>query len=341
MDVTILEELKKDQFKPLYLLYGEESYFIEKTIQAMKDRMLHPDWSDFNYTSVDLTKTPIEVAIQEAENFPFGEGRRLIIAHNALFLTATNKSSVEHSMEALLALLEQPTDFSSLVLIVPQNKLDERKKVVKELLKRSRVLHATPLSPLEWENWINKCIIEKGIALDRSSMDILIRYLPNNLQMVENELEKLSLYVHNRHDNRIEADELKKVISRTVEGDVFDLVEKIVSRNFQAAFEIYYELTKQNEEPIKILALLARQFRMILQSKVMSKEGYSQKQIAAQLKVHPYPIKIAVEQGKRFSEEELVQIITHIADLDYQIKTGQREKQFGLELLLLRIQVNK
>ncbi len=341
MDLAILEELKKGQFRPLYLLYGEEQYFIEKTLQAMKESMLHPDWSDFNYSVVDLTKTPIEAAIQEAESFPFGEGRRLVIANNALFLTANNKSTVEHSVDALLAFVEQPTDFSSLVLVVSQNKLDERKKVVKELLKRSRVLHAASLSPNEWENWISNCITEKGIVLGHDGMEMLFRYLPNNLQIVENELEKLSLYVHNRNVSRVESHEILKIISRTVEGDVFELVEKIVQRNFQAGFEIYIELTKQNEEPIKILALLARQFRMVLQSKVMSNEGYSQKQIATQLKIHPYPIKIAVEQGKRFSEEELLDIINQIAELDYQIKTGQREKQFGLELLLLRIQTSK
>lgn len=342
MDLTIIDELRKGQFRPLYLLYGEEDYFINETIHTMKESMLHPDWKEFNVSTIDLLKSPIEVAIEEAESFPFGDGRRLIIAKNALFLTGSStKSSVEHSIDALISYMERPTDFSSLVLVVHQNKLDERKKIVKELLKRSRVLHATPLTHDNWEKWIEKKIIEKHISLNQDNMEILFRYLPNNLQMVEHELEKISLYANSNEQNKIGSKELLKIISRTIEGDVFDLVEQIVNRNFQAAYEIYGELIKQNEEPIKILSLLARQFRMILQSKVMSHQGYSQKQIATQLKVHPYAIKIAVEQGKRFSNEELYTIINLLADLDYNIKTGRQDRFFGLEMLLLQIHSKK
>lgn len=338
MDLTIIEELNRGSFKPVYLLYGEEEYLIEKTIQTMKKQMLHPDWSEFNFTTIDLAKTPIETAIEEANNFPFGEGRRLIIGKNAMLFTAvTQKSSVEHRVEDLLAYLEEPADFSSLVLVVPQKKLDERKKIVKEVLKKSRVVVAETLSPDEWEQWIIKTVKEKGIKIDREGLQSLLRYLPKNLLMAQQEIDKLALYSLNDTGEVLKIHDILKIISRTIEGDIFVLIERIANREFSAAYEILQELMKQNEEPIKILALLARQFRMILQCKMMSKEGYSQKQIATHLKLHPYPIKIATEQGKRFKEDQLIEIINQVAELDYHIKSGQRDKQLGLEMLLLQI----
>lgn len=339
MAFSVIEELKKGTFQPFYVVYGEEHYLIEKILHTIKETMLDPDWSDFNYATLDMLKMPIEVAIEEAESFPFGDGRRVVVASNALFLTGANlKGAIDHNTDALMNFLEHPTDFSSLILVVPHNKLDERKKLVKAVLKKCRVVHAASLSPKEWEQWIRNRLQQSNIQVTTDGFNFLLRNLPNNLQIVENEIEKLSLYVHNEKAQTLGLEQLHSIISRTVESNVFDLVEKVANRNFQAAYEIYRELMKQNEEPIMIIALLARQFRMILQCKVMDSQGYSQKQIASQLKVHPYPVKLAIDQGKRFKEGQLLDILQKIAQLDYQMKTGQTDRHLGLEMLLLYIQ---
>lgn len=339
MDFSIIEELRNGIYHPLYLLYGEEEYIIEKTIEVMKQKILDPDWREFNFTVVDLLKQSIDAAIEEAENFPFGEGRRLILAKNAYFLTGTSlRGSVEHSTDRLSSYIEHPAEFSSLVITVPLSKLDERKKIVKVLLNKSRVLRASSLGPDEWRIWIKEQIKEKGIILDEDGLEILYRYLPSHLRFVEHELDKLALY---GSGSKITAQELIRIITRTVEGDVFALIEKMINHDFHGGFEIYQELMKQNEEPIKILALFTRQFRIILQSKVLISQGYTQKQIASQLKLHPYAIKIAAEQALRYSEGQLLQIIDRLAEIDYLIKTGQMDKHLALELLLMEFRPQK
>lgn len=339
MDYSVLEELSKGQFYPIYVIYGEETFLIESAIRKMKQTMLHPDWLDMNFSVIDLTKQPLHLAIEEAESFPFGEGRRLVIAQNSYFLTSSNvKGAIEQSADALMQYLQSPTDFSSLVFVVQSEKLDERKKVVKELLKRARIMQVNVLTPKEWEQWIRIRLQEKGIVLEEAMFEVLLRYLPNHLQIVDNELEKLALYVHSSANAKLDLEQLKSIISKSVEGELFDLIEKIANRNFQSAYEIYQQLLRQNEEPIKIIALLARQFRIILQCKVLYQQGYSQKQIAAHLKMHPYPVKLAIEQGGKFSQDELYDIINRIADLDYDIKTGKTDRFLGLEMLLLYIQ---
>lgn len=342
VDSPVIEQLKQGKFNPLYLIYGEEQYLIDRTVQMLREAMVEPEWSDFNYSSHDLLKTTIRTAVEEAESFPFGAGRRLIIAKNAFFLTAAQvKSAVEHDSDTLQQFINEPTDFSTLVLVVPYHKLDERKKIVKELLKKSQVIHLAPLTGDKLESWIASRLKVHKLPTSKEIIQTILRYLPNNLQVMENEIHKLGLYSLTKDFEHWTPTELTQILTKTVEGNVFDLVTYVVNGKFQSAYEIYRELMKQKEEPILIVALLARQFRLMLQTKIMLGQGYSQKQIATQLKSHPFAIKIAAEQSRRFKEDDLSTILERIAELDYFMKTGQQDRYQGLELLLLFIQTKK
>src|SRR5699024_1209327 len=124
----------------------------------------------------------------------------------------------------------------------------------------------------------------------------------------------------------------------SLEQNIFTLVEKVVQRKLDQAFRIYYDLRKQNEEPIKILALITGQFRLIYQTKELQKRGYGQNQIATNLNVHPYRVKLALGQARYFSEQELEKIISILAESDYQLKTGAVQRDVAMELFLFKLQ---
>lgn len=79
------KKIERGQFSPLYLLYGAEDYFIQKTKQKLLDYALTPEEADFNYASYDLEEVPVETAIEDAETSPFMGERRLVIAHHPFF----------------------------------------------------------------------------------------------------------------------------------------------------------------------------------------------------------------------------------------------------------------
>lgn len=92
-----------------------------------------------------------------------------------------------------------------------------------------------------------------------------------------------------------------------------------------------------NEEPIALIALLAFQFRTLLQVKILKGKGYSQQQIQKQLSLHPYVIKIAYQREKQFTKKQLEVIIMSLAKADAMIKQGSMEKTLVMELLLYEI----
>ena len=117
--------------------------------------------------------------------------------------------------------------------------------------------------------------------------------------------------------------------------DVFALIDAMASGRIDRAVALYRHLLVRKEEPVKIAALIARQFRMMLQIKELESRSYSQQQMASQLGLHPYAVRLAAEKARRWPAEKLAARLSEIAELDYRMKTGQVDKTLGLELYLL------
>ena len=95
-------------------------------------------------------------------------------------------------------------------------------------------------------------------------------------------------------------------------------------------------MLKMNEEPIKIVVILANQFRIMYQSKELLKKGYSEKDIASTLKIHPYRVKLAIQNSRNYTSDILLKNLNALADIDIGIKTGTINKDLALELFILK-----
>lgn len=163
-------------------------------------------------------------------------------------------------------------------------------------------------------------------------LDVLVG---SDLLRLKKEIEKMATYVGK--GGIITEEVVDQLAYRTLEQDIFGLIEKAANLQVDQAMRIFLDLLKNKEEPLTILHLLARQFRMILQVKVLSQKGYSHQQMATQLGVHPYPIKLASEKSHRFSEQALRSILAQLSEEDYRIKSGLIDKVLAMELFLLNI----
>lgn len=336
MVFDLWKQIKKKQISPLYLLFGTESFFINETKQLLIKHALDEDESDFNFSAYDLEETPIEVVLEDAETLPFLGDRRLILLHNPVFLTAEKtKEKVEHNLSKLEAYLKHPAPFTVLVFIAPYEKLDERKKLTKELKKTAVTFESKKLSQPELKKWIQERASLHQVQITDGAADRMIELVGANLFMLTSEMDKMSLYAN--ESKLIDEGIVEGLASKSLEQNIFTLIDKVVSRNVQDALRIYYDLLKQNEEPLKILAIIAGQFRLIYQVKELARRGYGQQQMAGFLKTHPYRVKLAAGHAKQFSDEELTKMIDLLADADYQMKTGGMNKEMLIEMFLLRL----
>ncbi|MEF3306052.1 DNA polymerase III subunit delta [Paenibacillus sp. GYB003] len=329
---TAARELGKGNASPVYIAYGSESFLLREFLDFAEQKLVGPEYRDFAVSKYDLAETSLDVVLEDAQTPPFMAPKKLVIAGNAVFFTgAKDSGKAQHQPEKLLDYMKAPPDFSVIVFTVDAEKLDERKKIVKALKDV-----AIPFAPLHADGllqWVVRLAERKSFTFAEGAADQLILYAGGSLQTLAAEIEKLSLYVGTGGvaDGAI----VDKLVTRSTEQNVFILIDDIVRLRLNRAFSILYDLLKQREEPVKLVLLIARQFRIVLQVKELSKQGLSHQQMASQLGLHPYAVKIAAEQGHKFAPEKLERIIDQLAELDYKMKTGKIDKVVGLEMFLL------
>ena len=337
MVVEAWRKIKQKTIAPVYLIYGTEAFLINETKKLLLNEILTEEERDFNFAVYDLEETPIEAAIEDAETFPFFGERKVIFLHNPAFLTAEkSKDKVSHNLSSFEAYLQHPAPYTVMVLSAPYEKLDERKKLTKELKRKAEVIEAKKLGEHELKNWVKNQVKARGFEMDEEAIERLLTLVGTNMFMISSELEKITLYAS--EEKRIDVSTVEKLAAKSLEQNIFTLIEKVVQKRLDEALRIYYDLLKQNEEPIKILALLAGQFRLIYQVKELARRGYGQQQIAGLLKTHPFRVKLALGQAARFSDEELMHLVGLLADADYQMKTGGMNKSLLIEMFLFRLQ---
>jgi DNA polymerase III subunit delta len=338
--LDIWKKISKKQVDLVYLLFGTEAFLINETKHLLIEHVLDEEEKDFNLSVYDLEETPIEAALEDAETFPFMGEKRLVILQNPAFLTSEkSKGKVEHNLAKLEEYLSQPAPYSIVVFSAPYEKLDERKKVTKELKRKATIVEAKKLSEQELISWVKERAASNGAIIENDAIELLLSLAGTNLFMLTSEIDKLALYAG--ENQPINKDIVDRLTARSLEQNIFSLVDKVVHRNVEAALRIYYDLLKQNEEPIKILAVITGQFRLIYQVKELARKGYGQQQIAATLKIHPFRVKLAAGQAGAFSDEELTRIIKLLAEADYQMKTGGMKKEMLIEMILFQINGRK
>lgn len=335
MVVDLWNTIKSKRFSPVYLLYGEEEYFIKKTKALICEHALSEDEAEFNLATVDLEETPVELAIEELETLPFIGERRVVILHNPTFLTAERKKEkVDHDLKRLESYLANPSPTSIAVFIAPYPKLDERKKITKELKRNSAVLEAKPLYEKELTKWLMANAKSLGVKISPDAVETLLSLTGNHLMMAAGELEKLALYA--TVEQEIDKAMVNKLVPKSFDQNVFDLVDYIMNGQKKEAVQLYKELLILKEEPIRILAAIARQYRIILQVKKLSGQGYGFQQIASKLKMSPYPVKLALKRVNDFSDMKLLRALGELAELDFRMKSGAGDKEILLELFILK-----
>jgi DNA polymerase III subunit delta len=326
--------MAKGEIAPIYLVSGPEMYFFDETEKRLKDAM--PDAAASELTTFDLDETPVEAVIEEADTFPFFCDRKLIVARNCSFLKAADKGKekVEHDLDRLMDWLAHPPESAVVLFLAPYEKLDARKKVVKAFRKHAVCLDAERLKTHDVETWIKQEVSRLGSSITDSAVRTLIETAGEDLVRLRSELEKLALYAGAGKD--IGEDTVSLLVAKTPEDDAFKLLDAYMQGDSSRALTIYRDLLQNKEEPIRLNALLANQVRLMIQVNALKKKGYQQHQIAKQLKVHPYRVKLILENRKLADDARLLGTLSRLADADLRLKTVSGNRERVLELVLMQ-----
>ncbi len=313
----------------VYVLYGTDLYLRKKELEKiMREHQLE----SIDCSQYDFLITPLKDIVEDASTVSLFHSEKMILVDNAYFLSGTTKkTSIEQNIDDLSIYLDYLNPESHLVFIVDADKLDERKKIVKKIKQVGVIKECS--QPKDMQKFIS--LMAGDYQIDVQAKQLLTERTKGDLLLLEQELEKLKMY---RYDEKIiSLEDVENYTTKTVDMDIFHFIENIVANKKEAALATYDEMLKNNEEPIKIIIMLANQFRLIFQAKTLYKKGYTEKDIASTLGIHPYRIKLALQSGRDFQCDQLLMYLKKLALLDSKIKHGAIEKKFALERFILEL----
>lgn len=308
-----------------YLFYGTENFFIDQEIKNILDSL---KVDSINVSKYDLEICDIKDIIEDANTVSLFDSNKVIIVENSYIFTKNDKK--DKNIVILEEYLKNKNSFTTLIFIT-NDKIDTTKKIVK-LFKENGIIKEFT-SPKNITNTIKKLFDDYSIS--NSTIDLLVKKSGNNIEILYQEIEKLKIY---KIDDKIILDkDINDLASTSYNIDIYKFVDSIINKNKKDALRMYKVLLKINEEPIKLIALIASKFRLMYQTLMFTSMGYSEDMISSILKVHKYPVHLALLTASKYNREILLKYLSDLADLDIGIKTGKLDKDNALELFILML----
>ena len=194
----ILKDLKNRKYKPLYLLHGEEPYFIDQVSNFVEHQLLSDAEKGFNQTVLYGKDTDIMTVLNAAKRYPMMADYQVVLVKEAQDMKWGSDDDDKKSINPLLSYLENPLPSTILVFCYKYGKFDKRKKTYKAIEKNGIIFESSPLYDSKIPSWIEGFVAEKGYKIDPQATAMLAEYLGNDLSKIANELEKLMLNVSGR-----------------------------------------------------------------------------------------------------------------------------------------------
>lgn len=317
------QDIKEKNFKPVYLLYGEEAYLIKQ----YKDRLMAAVSSDgdsmnvHRYVGKDVETKEI---ISLAETLPFLAQYRVILLENTGWLKKGN--------EELLAYLPNLCD--STILILAEQEVDRRVKLFDQIKKQGRCVEFQKQTDVTLQKWILGILKKENKSISQQTLLHFLETVGEDMDRIRSELEKLLMYTYQKESISIE--DVDSVCVRQVQNQIFDMIQALADRNQQKALDLYYDLLSLKEKPMKIIALIGRQFNLMLQIKELQRKGYDKKGMSEKTGLREFLIPKYAASANRFSGKELRQALEECVELETAVKTGQLKEALSVEILLVK-----
>lgn len=320
----IAEDIKQNNFKQIYLLYGEERYLRRQYRQKLQTALCS-DGDTMNVHFYSGKDIPVGEIIDLAETLPFLAERRVIfISDSGLF-----KSGGEKLAEYLASPCE------STYFVFTESEVDKRSKLFKTVQSKGYAADFTVQDESTLKRWIAGTLGRDGKKITENTVQLIISKTGTDMDNIQMELEKLICYCMDR-DVVTDAD-VEAVCTTRISNHIFDMINAIADRKQKAALELYYDLLALKEPPMRILFLIARQCNMLLQAKEMKLKGHDNRTIGSRLGVPPFIAQKVLNQASKFKTSTLRRAVQQCVEAETAVKTGRMNDMMSVEILIMSV----
>ena len=323
---TILKEIQSGKISPVYLLFGPEEYLIEDTLNQAIEALVDPSSRDFNLNIYHAEgSSPAEV-LDTARTLPFMADHRVIVIKR---VDAAKQAFIGN--EQFLKYLESP--YKETCLFFTAREIDKRKKFFTRISKSGKTVHFPKLKSYQSAKWILNSAKERNFQIEPSAAEYLADVFNNNLKRIDTELEKIFLY--SGKEKLIGLNAVQAVAGNPKVDSIFDLTEAIGEKKMDSSLSKMENLLSHGAEPLPTLGMIARQFRLIWQTRALTKKKASPKDIANITGVPPFFTGKIISQAGKFTTENLIYVFERLLQADIELKSSSRPPSLIMESLVI------
>lgn len=310
--------------KNFYLFYGEDKAVLNKEIDNLK-KSLSINEDDIIYYDIEN----IYDIIDEARTISMFSPNKFIIIDSVSYLSDKKENK---NINLLEEYFEHYNANSYLVFISNKDSIDSRKKLVK-LISSKGITKKVEATDEYLNKYIKDYLTSNNYNMNNLDITYFMTRVGNNINNITNELDKLMLY--KEKDKTITREDITKLTIENIDNPVYDLVGFILKNENKKAIELYNNFTQNGMDAASLIPVIAAQIRLLFQVKRLYNQGKTNDEIAKILEFKSvYRVKYLLSDSYYYSEDDLLKYLSHLADLDKNIKLGLADPKVSLELFI-------
>ncbi|MDO4976391.1 MAG: DNA polymerase III subunit delta [Eubacteriales bacterium] len=323
----ITKNIKEKQFHKVYLITGDEDYLIFQARQMLKNALV-AEGDEMNFTLFEETKVDLVALGDLASTFPFFSEKRVIL------LNRTN--IMKTGKDEFLKILNQLPDTTCLIICEP-GKMDTRTKVYKWIKSNGYIAELLKKDQKEKTllTFLARTLAKDQKQIRENNARYFLSLVGDDYYQIKNEAEKLISYLG--EETEVTREVIDAVVTEQIQNKIFDMISAVAEKDQNLALKLYNDLILLKEDPIYILSLLVRQYRILSILKPMRMARRSDADMAKAAGVPPFVIRKYDVQMRAYTKEQLERCLRYAVKMEADIKMGLLGAQVGVEMLLITL----
>ena len=312
----IIKNLSEDKFSKIYLLMGEETFFIKKICQFFENNFIEDQNKSFNQEIFYGRDISIENIISSCKSFPMMSDKKLVIIKEAQELDIFKRNN-DKKNELLINYLSNVNPSTTLIFCLNNKTLDKRGKLFKSFNESSIILDSSSKDNKIYDNqlpkWIESEVNKKKYSISNDALLILTENIWNNLEKIDNALNKIYSNIESKN---ISKDDILNLVGINREYNLFEFQDSLIDRNSLKCGKIMNYFTS-NEKKFPIQQLIIYMYGFYSKLLVVKSKNLSNPDtISSEISVHPYVARSYARAMQNYTLNELFMIISFIKELD-------------------------
>lgn len=334
IDIETLENnIKKNIIENCYIFCGIDEKLIKESVNNIINSVIDDGFLDLNLIKFSGSNVTFDDILNACETLPFMSDKKVVLVYRAEFLKDKGDKEGTKKFEELQKYVDNVPKHCILILYyLFEEEREKPSNRVKKLEKKCCLVKSDKLKGERLYKKVNNLFLEKNREIGKIELKFFCDNIDNNMDIIENEVEKLTYYTEGRS---ITKEDISKLSPQKSDNDIFDLVDFLSQKKPEKALDILNELVFRGENILGILSMIERQFKLLLSIKFSVNEGKNKDIIAKELRLPPFIAEKLMFQSKKFTLKQLKTCLELCLNTERILKTSGNDKKTEMELLII------